>query len=192
MRFYPKAYAYKEIIENGESLFKPEGITIHYSAGSSAESSIEFLRTTKLRYHFLIARVGMIYQMVVLDGRVNHAGKAEWNTLSPNESHIAICIANWGLLKKKGTEYRTWAKKTLDTSQVAYRAGRNGKYEYWEKATDKQESSLVDLVYWLCKNHKIKPENICGHDEATSRKIDPGGALSFSMERLRNTACSFL
>ena len=192
MRLYPKAYVFKEVIEEGNDKLAPKGITIHYSAGASAESSIEYLRTTDLRYHFIIARSGKIYQMVSLDGSISHAGQAEWNGLSPNESHVAICIASWGRLSKMGDTYRTWTKKPLGLSQVAYREGVNGKHDFWERATEGQESSLVDLVYWLCKNLSILPENICGHDESTSRKIDPGGILSFSMERLRSTACGFL
>lgn len=192
VRLYPKALIYNQTIENGIGNFNPCGITIHYTAGGTAVSSIEYLRTTSLRYHLIIDRNGDIYQMVRLDQRVNHAGDANWQGLSPNRKHIAIALANYGKLELQEGKFLTWSGQSMNQTFVEYRPFTlSHGSAYWEKCTKAQESSLVDLIYWLMKNLNISPKHICGHDEATPRKIDPGGCLSFSVSELRSIAESY-
>lgn len=194
MKLYPFAKLHEDVIENGVGEFesgKPLGITVHYTAGGSATSSIDYLRTTTLRYHLLIDRNGEVYQMVYLDRKVNHAGNASWAGLSPNSNHIAIAIANWGKLEESGGQYQTWARKSLQHTQVARRPFNilEG-IAYWERAPLVQERALLACLRWLIKHNGIRAEHICGHDESTLRKIDPGGSLRHKMSEIRRIVCT--
>lgn len=191
MRFYPYSLLHEDIIEHGAGDFesgRAKGITVHYTAGGTATSTINHLRKTALRYHLLIDRNGSVYQLVYLNRKVNHAGPANWLGLSPNSNHIAIAIANWGTLEKDNDRYHTWTRKVLPPSQVAYRPFTQGENQgYWEACTLEAEETLNGVIRWLCVNLNIDPKNICGHDEATPRKVDPGGTLSQTMEEIRRS-----
>jgi N-acetyl-anhydromuramyl-L-alanine amidase AmpD len=191
VRFYPYAQLRNDLIENGEGAFEGQtakGITVHYTAGGTATSTIDYLRKTALRYHLLIDREGSVYQLVYLDRKVNHAGPSDWLGLSPNRTHLSVALANWGTLEKEGDRYLTWARKALPSDQVAHRRfTRTGELGYWEACTPEQEAALYSVIEWLCVNCNIDSKNICGHDEATTRKVDPGGSLSFTIGQLRRT-----
>ena len=190
MKLYPHAQLYTNLIEDGVGDFalgKPLGITVHYTAGGTATSSIDYLRKTALRYHLIIDRNGAVYQLVYLDRKVNHAGTASWQGYSPNSNHIAIAVANWG---KLDDQHLTWTRKSLPSDRVVCRPYNNQKGDaYWEACTEDQEESLMTALKFLCKHDGISPQNICGHDESTSRKIDPGGSLSHTMQEIRSIVC---
>lgn len=158
---------------------KPKGIVVHYTAGGSAISSMNHLRSVDLGYHLLIERNGRVWQQYSLDSQCSHAGKALWNDHYPNNSFYGIALCNYGKLLKNGkTIYGTTPQKSTL---------RNG--ELWEPATPSQEATLIYLCRWLIAHQGISHKNICGHDECAlpiGRKTDPGGALSFSMQDLRD------
>ena len=189
MKLYPDAKLHDNIIEDGVGAFalgKPIGITVHYTAGGTAISSIEYLRKTSLRYHLLIDRNGEVYQMVYLDSKVNDAGKASWLGVSPNSNHTAIALANWGRLDNVNGQCLTWTRKSLPQAQVVCRPYNIRKgTACWEASSLAQEMALMRCLKFLSKHNGIKAENICGHDEATSRKIDPGGCLKNPMSEIR-------
>jgi len=193
MKLYPYAKLHGDRIENGVGEFasgKPLGITVHYTAGGTATSSIDYLRKTSLQYHLLIDRNGEVYQMVYLDRKVNHAGTASWLGLSPNSNHIAIAIANWGKLEKSGDHYLTWTNKSLPINQVASRPFNvQSGIAHWEAAPLAQEKALMRCLQWLSEHNRISADHICGHDESTSRKIDPGGSLRNKMSTIRRIVC---
>ena len=190
MKLYPYAKLHGNLIEDGVGEFmlgRPKGITVHYTAGGTATSSIDYLRKTALRYHLLIDRSGAVYQLVYLDRKVNHAGVSSWLGHSPNSNHIAIAVANWG---KLDDQHFTWTRKSLPSDQVVCRPYNNRDAKaYWEACSEDQEESLLTALKFLCKHDGINPENICGHDESTARKIDPGGCLSLTMKEIRDTVC---
>ncbi len=192
VRLYPKAILYKNILDPGQGRLKPKGITVHYTAGGSASSSMDHLRETNLRYHLVIDRDGDVYQMVSLNERVLHAGRADWLGYSPNEAHIAVAIASWGKLQKSEGIYRSWADVVIPPSHVNHRSIPS-KGEYWEKSSTEQETALLNVLVWLAENCMISPDHICGHEEAApKRKLDPGGSLSYTMSEIRNIVGNFL
>ena len=167
----------------------PVGVTIHYTAGGSAISTIDYLRKTAFRYHLIVDRDGVVFQMVDLGCKVNHAGVATWNLASPNSQHVAVAVANWGIVTPSKGSYHTWANTVLSPQEIAIRPynARLG-FSPWEKCGPEQEGSLLYVVRWLIAKFGMNTVNICGHDEAApDRKIDPGGTLSFSMAELRET-----
>lgn len=166
---------------------EPVGVTIHDSADPNKNRVIYWLEKKNLGYHLMIDKNGAVIQCVEFDKRVNHAGKASWNKLSPNKHHIAICILSWGLLTVSNGKYYSWNKKEIPEKDVSYRPDHLGNFYYYDAATIEQENSLIEILKWMIP-YGIEPKNICGHDESclpVGRKIDPGGVLSKSMESIR-------
>jgi N-acetylmuramoyl-L-alanine amidase len=58
----------------------PDTIVIHYTAGSSAESAVNWLAnpTSKVSAHIVIDRSGKIYQIIPFNKVAWHAGKSEY------------------------------------------------------------------------------------------------------------------
>jgi len=165
----------------------PDTIIIHYTAGSSASSSIKTLTTkgTQASAHIVVGRDGEITQLVPFDTIAWHAGKSEYEgRKSFNQYSIGIEIDNAGLLTKEGNTYKSWFGKEYPKEEVVEGIHRNGnKTQYWHKYTDKQIQAVKELCSTLTEHYCIK--HILGHEEiSVGRKIDPGPA--FPLDELRS------
>lgn len=162
----------------------PRGVTVHYTASRDISSTISTLASKNLGYHLIIDRDGTIYQCAEFTGRLNHAGKALWNGLSPNKAHLAVALISWGLLKELAPgACESWGGKLVATEDCKYRQG-----QWWDAATTAQELALLKFLRWATIQG-IDAGSICGHDESAipkGRKVDPGGVLSLDMPRLRD------
>jgi len=183
LQFYPGASQIREPDKDTRGAFddnKPLGITLHYTASKSTSGTIRALAESGLKYHALISEDGRLIQTASLWHKTWHAGKAEWNGNSPNQTHWGIGVLNWGRLDDRS---RAWPGNVVPTDQTRYRNGF-----LWEKATEAQEACLMLFIRWAV-SRGIDPAQICGHDECCippGRKTDPGGIFSFSMDELRN------
>lgn len=161
----------------------PEGAIIHFTAGSSIESSLDWLR--KMGFPCLgIGRDGTLYQSFPINEGGPHCGT--WH----HRNYVGIEIAAAGKCKPIGNKkYQTWWGGILDESRIRHSSGNENIQEgYYEAFTAEQESTLELLLLWLKANHPtiFKLENILGHDEiAPHRKNDPGAALSRTMAEYR-------
>ncbi len=170
---------------SGHSMFSkgPMGVTIHYTAGRNLRSSIEALKAAGNAYHVVIDRDGGVFQLVGFDEGVWHAGRALWQGLSPNRTHLSVALMSWGKLSKiKEGAYLSWIGKAVPSSEVVERRGG-----CWDAATQPQEEALMGFLTW-CVYHGIDPKHICGHDECAipaGRKCDPGGILSVATPLIR-------
>jgi hypothetical protein len=116
----------------------PKGVTIHYTASRNLGSTVKELANKSLGYHLIIDRDGTIYQCAYFSHKVNHAGKAIWNELSPNRTHIAVSLISWGLLKEMAPgAYESWSGKLVATTDCVKRKGN-----WWDCATKEQELSF--------------------------------------------------
>jgi len=180
---YPCARIFGQVYSKNKDLI-PKGITLHYTAGASATSTIVHLESVGFGYHLLIDRDGTVWQMYYLDSTCSHAGKASWKGFSPNLNHISIALCSFGLLTpSKNIKDVFLNEYKHEVTQVSYRQN-----QYWEPATQEQEDSLYDVCLWLCRSFNIDPDHICGHSEAClprGRKIDPGGVLGYEMSYFR-------
>lgn len=154
-------------------------IVIHYTAGSSAESSANFLcGEVKASAHLVIGREGEIYQLVPFDTMSWHAGESfygdrEWL----NQYSIGIELDNAGVLTKVGSEYQAWFGKKYMPNEVVYGTHRNETSpKYWHTFTEQQIESCRQVCELLIHKYDIK--DILGHEEiAPQRKQDPGPAF---------------
>lgn len=174
-RFYFSVKSFQKFQNN-----TPQGVTIHYTGDRNLNRVVKSLQASGLGYHFIIERDGRIFQLCPLSGAVFHAGRAQWNGLSPNRAHLGISVMSWGDLEKTSKGFESWNGSEI--SEAKYRDG-----EWWDSATSAQENSVRVLVEWLLAEG-IDPKNICSHSEACKpkgRKIDIGGVLSFPASEFR-------
>lgn len=128
--------------------FKPSLIVIHGDAGSTDTGTVEWVTSpkSKVSYHYLVGRDGVIYNFVKDTEKAWHAGESTFHGEevegSVNAISLGVCFANNG----KGDEFYTAAQ---------YEAGGQ-------------------LVAQLCKTWGIPVHRIRGHFEVSpGRKTDP-------------------
>ena len=167
----------------------PDSIIIHYTAGSSAESSVRSLSnpSQKVSAHLVVGRKGEIFQLVPFDTIAWHAGRSKWKGRTGyNKFSIGIEIDNAGILTPNGSgKYLSWFNRLYSADEVLKAKHRNGGAEkFWHQYTEEQIDAVFSICECLCNNYPIK--EILGHEEiAPERKTDPGPA--FPLEKLRMT-----
>ena len=175
----------------------PEGAIVHFTAGASASSSLSW-GIKKGYMFFVIDRNGDVYQNFDLDEWGYHAGTSAWKGLPGSVSNelVGIEIDNSGRLRKKSGRWESWFGRVIPVANT--RTIKKARYKgevpaTYEKYTPEQEKSLIALLKWLENNNPevFKFDLVLGHDEVRTAagkygsKNDPGGALSMSMDKLR-------
>lgn len=165
-------------------------VVIHYTAGATARSSVNFWKTKAAKgasAHVVIDRDGTIIQCRPFNRTAGHAGVSRWRDPKTgflydglNACSIGIELANAGDNVKLS---RKWSK--LPLVEATHRNG--GPVKDWEDYPPAQLVAVTKLVQALVKRYRL--DDITGHDcIAPERKADPGPA--FPMEKLRQ-ACGF-
>lgn len=169
---------------NTSGLFEegcPDTIVIHFTAGSSLESSVNVLTNPNsgVSAHFVVGRNGSIVQMLPTNKIAWHAGASHFEGRSGlNKYSIGIELDNAGqLMEKSDGTYESWFGKVYEQSEVfEARKSSQRAVGYWHKYTDIQISRTLDLCITLCERYQIS--TVVGHEEiAPSRKVDPGPAF---------------
>ncbi|MFO0386124.1 MAG: N-acetylmuramoyl-L-alanine amidase [Flavobacteriales bacterium] len=173
-------------LENKE----PDTIVIHYTAGSSAESSVRSLcsETSKASAHLVIGRDGSIFQLVPFNIAAWHAGVSEHSATGRkglNRYSIGIELDNAGVLTKQNDEsYLSWFGKSYPANEVVSAVHRNQTTErYWHLYTQPQLEACLEVCRVLAARYPIR--FVLGHEEISpGRKVDPGPA--FPLEKFRD------
>jgi N-acetylmuramoyl-L-alanine amidase len=164
----------------------PDTIIIHYTAGSSAESSVNALcdKRNKASAHLVVGRDGSVTQLVPFNKIAWHAGKSAYGGRTGfNKYSIGIEIDNAGRLTKSSGQYLAWFGRAYPESEVIEAVHRNeSEPHYWHRYTEEQISRVNDICVDLVEAYKIS--SILGHEEISPRrKTDPGPA--FPLDQLR-------
>jgi N-acetylmuramoyl-L-alanine amidase len=96
---------------NKGGTLKPRYLIMHYTAGASAKSSIEWLtnRQAKASAHLVIAADGSITQLLPFNVVAWHAGISSWKELNGlNQHSIGIELDNPGRLTRVGKRWLSW------------------------------------------------------------------------------------
>jgi len=165
----------------------PDTIVIHYTAGSSADSSVETLINPEVKAsaHMVIGREGSVTQLVPFDTIAWHAGESAWgDRRGLNRYSIGIELDNAGRLTKSGNQYSAWFGRTYSEEEVVEAVHRNEEEPgYWHRYTEAQITKTFDICRLLIDRYDIK--TILGHEEISpGRKSDPGPA--FPLDKLRD------
>lgn len=172
----------------------PVGAVVHFSAGSSAKSTLDWGRENGLMF-FMIGKDGTIYQSNPLNEWGYHAGESRFPGLGQSLSSklVGIEVDCAGRLEPEKGKFKSWFGRIVEPEATRTTTGNfvwpqvAGTYE---KFTEAQEQSLKTLLLWLKKNNPnvFNLEWVLGHDEISpGRKNDPGGALSYPMPTFRRT-----
>ena len=123
-------------------------IVIHYTGMKSLKSAYKKLsdENSNVSAHYLISRVGIIYNLLCPKYKAWHAGKSKWkNNTNINDYSIGIELEN------KGHDFG------------------------YSNFSMKQYNSLKNLIFFFKRNFQILDRNIIFHsDIAPNRKRDPG------------------
>jgi len=165
----------------------PDTIIIHYTAGSSAESSIRTLSNPNVRAsaHLVVGRDGAITQLIPFDTIAWHAGRSSYQgRIGFNKYSIGIEIDNAGRLTKTGDKYSAWFGRKYEADEVIKAVHRNeSRPGYWHAYSEEQISAVQEICAALIDTYPIGM--ILGHEEISpKRKVDPGPA--FPLDKLRD------
>ena len=175
---------------NVGGVLKPRYVVLHYTAGSSLESSVESLCTRKPKgnasAHIVIGRDGRIVQLAPFDAVTWHAGISQWAGLDGlNQCAIGIEMDNAGLLHREGERFVSWFGKTFPESDVVQAAHRfGGAVQPWHAFPQAQIERALELCELLVAHYGL--QDVLGHEDiARGRKTDPGPAFPLVAVRAR-------
>ncbi|MDH5360149.1 MAG: N-acetylmuramoyl-L-alanine amidase [Gammaproteobacteria bacterium] len=166
----------------------PELIVIHFTAGSSADSSIKHMTRegSNASAHIVISQQGEVTQLAGFKQRAWHAGKSQWHGRDDvNSFSIGIELDNPGRLEKTGNKYRSWfGKDDYQQDEVLHAKHKNeSASSYWYIYPTEQLAACQEVCESLIRHYAIK--DVVGHEDiAPGRKSDPGPA--FPMENFRS------
>jgi N-acetylmuramoyl-L-alanine amidase len=172
---------------NKSAEINPDTIVIHYTAGPSAESSVNTFMDPerKVSAHLVVDLDGAVSQLVPFNIKAWHAGKSSHkNRNGLNQYSIGIEIVNAGKLVKSGTVYKSWFGRKYPVEDVMYAYHRNEQQPaYWHSYEEAQITAVEEICRLLTAEYDIK--YILGHEEISpGRKTDPGPA--FPLDKMRN------
>ncbi len=165
----------------------PDTIIMHYTGGSSAKSSVNWLCNPKAKAsaHLVIGRDGAITQLLPFNTIAWHAGKSEYRErIGFNKYSIGIEMDNAGRLTKGGEGYTSSFGRIYKEKEVVEAVRRNESTPaFWHQYTEEQITAAHDICLELVDTYEIS--SILGHEEiAPRRKTDPGPA--FPLDKLRD------
>lgn len=168
---------------HGGALREPKFLVLHYTAGASLTSSVNWLRNpqAKASAHVIVGRDGSVVQLVAFDAIAWACGPSYWKGFQGlNTSSISIELDNCGPLSGKNGVYRSLTTGTVVPDENVYtgKHANGGTFQFWETYTDEQLDACKRVIYDI-KTLCPSIVEIVGHDDISpGRKWDPGPALS--------------
>ena len=163
---------------NVGGVLKPRFLVLHYTAGSSAASSIESLCTKKPQgnasAHLVLARDGAITQLAPFNVVTWHAGVSQWLGVEGlNQASIGVELDNAGPMNQVGDRFTAWFGREYPASDVLMAAHKHGGgLRPWHAYAEAQITHCLELAELLVQHHSL--QDVLGHDDiARGRKLDP-------------------
>ena len=113
---------------NQRSGIDPQFLVMHYTAGPSAQSSINWLtnQASNASAHVVIGRDGDVTQLVAFNQRAFHAGRSSWLGFDGlNGFSLGIELDNAGQLIREDDHWKAWFGTNFDDSEVIEAVHRN-------------------------------------------------------------------
>lgn len=172
--------------KNTRHLEGPDMIVLHYTAGTSAESSALFLTRPDVSAsaHLVIGRDGEVFQLVPFNIEAWHAGKSWYAGRGGlNRYSIGIELDNLGKLRFSGNLFIAECGRVVTPDEV-YTDCSGDSPTYWHRYTARQIRVLWEICTLLEETYPIR--DVVGHSVITPRKIDPGPALEFAFSEFQD------
>ncbi len=167
----------------------PAYLVVHYTAGASAESSIDWLtsRAARASAHIVVGRDGGVTQLVAFDRQAWHAGRSEWQGLEGLNAHsFGIELDNGGPLQQRadGVWYTPFGLRISDEDVTLAPHRSGGPVRGWHTYSTEQLMVAADVASLLVRHFGLL--DAIGHDDiAPGRKRDPGPAFPMQTFRAR-------
>ena len=163
-------------------------LVIHFTAGASALSSVEYWKTPAAQgacAHVVIDRDGSVLQCRPFNVTCGHAGKSTWRDPGTGKRYDGLNSCSIGIELANGGDSFPTRFSALPPLKARHKHG--GPLCEWESYTPQQLATCEELAKALVARYHL--DDVIGHDDiAPDRKNDPGPA--FPMAALR-TACGF-
>lgn len=164
-------------------------LVIHFTAGASAKSSVEYWKTPDARgaeAHIIIDRDGTVYQIRATNHRADHAGISRWRCPRTDKVFSMLNSCSIGIeLANAGDNAKLAKRMGGQTIKAKHKNG--GPLTDWETYPEAQIKACIEVAKALCKRYSL--DDIIGHDDiAPNRKNDPGPACPMGDIR---EACGF-
>lgn len=168
----------------------PRFLVLHYTAGSSAASTVSWFRSreSEVSAHLVIARDGTPTQLVPFNREAWHAGRSSWGSVSGLNRHsIGIELDNAGCLVRSGGKWVSLlTRRSYPDREVTVAVHKHSPPGTppcgWHTYTPEQIESTLSCGLALVKHYALT--DILGHEDiAPGRKSDPGP--DFPMDAVR-------
>jgi N-acetylmuramoyl-L-alanine amidase len=159
---------------------QPEYLVMHYTAGPSATSAVNWLTNKEARAsaHLVIGRDGSVTQLVPFNRVAWHAGASFWEGREGlNQYSIGIELDNAGRLTRQGDHWRAWFGTEYEDADVI-EAVHKHETELcgWHIYAPKQLQVALQVANVLVTKYGLL--DVVGHEDiAPHRKSDPGPAF---------------
>lgn len=161
-------------------IITPSYLIIHYTAGNSAGSSINWLMNPQAQAsaHLVIARDGTVTQLGAFNKRMWHAGPSRWANLEGMNSHsIGIELDNSGRLRPSGNDYVNASGRIIPPNEIVFATHKHETTQAaWHNYPQAQLDALNTVALVIVRQYGLL--DILGHEDiAPFRKSDPGPAF---------------
>lgn len=178
---------FTESPNTGSGKVDPQYLVIHYTAGRSLQSTVDWFSNPQARAsaHLVIGRDGAIVQMVPFDRIAWHAGQSRWHGIvGLNSSSIGIELDNAGILTRQGGKWKAWFGGEYPEAEVLEAIHQHETVvRGWHAFTPQQIEVATEVAATLVTQYDLR--DVIGHDDiAPGRKVDPGPA--FAMQSFRS------
>lgn len=178
--------AIRDELSGGSHMPTRRFLVIHFTAGASAKSSIEWWRRSgAASAHIVIERDGTIYQCRPFDRTAGHAGSSSWVDPNTGTRYTGLNSCSIGIELANGGD--AYPRKFSKLKPIRARHKNGGPEREWERYPEAQLTACRQVSEALVKRYHL--DDVIGHEDiAPDRKSDPGPA--FPMGELR-MACGF-
>jgi N-acetylmuramoyl-L-alanine amidase len=173
---------------NQSGVINPEYLIMHYTAGRSAKSSVNWLINPKAKAsaHLVIGADGSITQLVAFNRKAWHAGRSQWaGRPGVNNFSIGIELDNPGVLTRRGGGwFTTWGDPVDDNNVIEAIHKNGGELRGWHAYNADLLEAAVSVANLLVQHYNLK--DVLGHEDvAPARKTDPGPAFPMNSFQAR-------
>ncbi len=171
---------------NQSGVITPEFLVMHYTAGTSAKGSVEWLSnsTARASAHLVIGRDGDVVQLVAFNKKAWHAGRSEWDgRRGVYDFSIGIELDNAGRLEGSEAPWTSWQGVGIDDAEVTVRAHAfDGVMSGWQTYPTEQLMAAASIASLLVSKYGLR--DVVGHEDISpGRKSDPGPAFPLASFR---------
>lgn len=179
----------RDEIKCGNAMNVRRALVIHFTAGASGQSSIDYWKKLNngVNAHIVIDRDGTVIQCRPFNKTCGHAGASRWIDPNTGKKYVNVNSCTIGIELANAGDSSALARKYSKLPLLKAKHKNGGKEVEWEQYPKEQLDACFKVAKTLVQRYNL--DDIVGHEDvAPERKNDPGPA--FPMQKLREY-CGF-